>query len=97
MITFLKSLLYEYGEPSLTRLLTLYSWLLCQWAIHQAFYSGKVFTPEQWQILYALITGSLGGGIGLPMANKFYNSRYNTPQSGYMTKAGGGYSDNLRQ
>lgn len=87
MNAFIKGLLYEYGEPSLMRFLILADWILHLWGIHMAFYSGRQFGPEQWDILKVLIYGTTGGGIGMPIANKYYTSKNMSNPGRYITKS----------
>lgn len=101
MSGFIKGLLYEYGEPSLMRVLIICDWILHIWAVHMAFYSQISFNEHQWAILHDLIRGSTVGGIGMPIANKYFTSKNMSDPGRYITKAspmekGSGYDDNLR-
>lgn len=87
MSKFFKGLLYEYGEPSLMRCLILADWILHLWGIHMAFYSGRQFGPEQWSILSTIINGTTAGGIGMPIANKYFTSKNMSNPGRYITKA----------
>lgn len=78
--TWLKMLLYENGELSLTRTLAIVGWL--------AFLLVSIYLVWKgigWQNYesFAYFTG--GGGAATQVANKFINSKYNSPAGEYRT------------
>lgn len=93
---YIAGLLYENGEPSLVRLISTLNWFVFIWVLWYVCHNGRAFAPEEWYFWGSVAGGTGGFGGVLPMANKYYNSRYNTPEGGYMSKYNGGGASALR-
>lgn len=78
---YLKMLLYENDELSLTRVLAVMGWLAF---LGVSFY--LVWQQKGWQNYetFASLTG--GGGAATQIANKLINSKYNSEPGGYKQK-----------
>lgn len=75
---YLKMLLYENGELSLTRVLAVVGWAAF---LSVSFY--LVYTAQSWgnYDTFATLTG--GGGGAIQVANKLINSKFNSLPGGY--------------
>lgn len=78
---YLKMLLYENDELSLTRVITMVAWIAF---LAVSFY--LVYTAQAWgnYDTFAFLTG--GGGATTQVVNKFINSKYNSVPGGYQQK-----------
>lgn len=78
---YLKMLLYENNELSLTRCITVVAWAAF---LAVSFY--LVYTAQSWgnYDTFAFLTG--GGGATTQVVNKFINSKYNSVPGGYQQK-----------
>lgn len=78
---YLKMLLYENNELSLTRCITVIAWVAF---LAVSFY--LVYTAQSWgnYDTFAFLTG--GGGATTQVVNKFINSKYNSVPGGYQQK-----------
>lgn len=78
---YLKMLLYENNELSLTRCITVIAWAAF---LAVSFY--LVYTAQSWgnYDTFAFLTG--GGGATTQVVNKFINSKYNSVPGGYQQK-----------
>lgn len=78
---YLKMLLYENNELSLTRCITVIAWVAF---LAVSFY--LVYTAQAWgnYDTFAFLTG--GGGATTQVVNKFINSKYNSVPGGYQQK-----------
>lgn len=92
-MTYLKMLLYENGELSLTRVITVIAWAAF---LGVSFY--LVWTSQAWANYdtFAFMTG--GGGATTQVVNKFINSKYNSAPGSYQQRQeplrGGAHNDN---
>lgn len=92
-MTYLKMLLYENGELSLTRVITVIAWAAF---LGVSFY--LVWTAQAWANYdtFAFMTG--GGGATTQVVNKFINSKYNSAPGSYQQRQeplrGGAHNDN---
>lgn len=92
-MTYLKMLLYENGELSLTRVITVIAWAAF---LGVSFY--LVWTSQAWANYdtFAFMTG--GGGATTQVVNKFINSKYNSAPGSYQQRPeslrGGAHNDN---
>lgn len=92
-MTYLKMLLYENGELSLTRVITVIAWAAF---LGVSFY--LVWTSQAWANYdtFAFMTG--GGGATTQVINKFINSKYNSAPGSYQQRQeplrGGAHNDN---
>lgn len=92
-MTYLKMLLYENGELSLTRVITVIAWAAF---LAVSFY--LVWTAQAWANYdtFAFMTG--GGGATTQVVNKFINSKYNSAPGSYQQRQeplrGGAHNDN---
>ena len=92
-MTYLKMLLYENGELSLTRVITVIAWAAF---LGVSFY--LVWTAQAWANYdtFAFMTG--GGGATTQVVNKFINSKYNSVPGSYQQRPepvrGGAHNDN---
>lgn len=90
---YLKMLLYENGELSLTRVITVIAWAAF---LAVSFY--LVYTSQAWANYdtFAFLTG--GGGATTQVVNKFINSKYNSAPGNYAQRPehvkGGMHNDN---
>lgn len=80
-MVYLKMLLYENGELSLTRVITVIAWAAF---LAVSFY--LVWTAQAWANYdtFAFMTG--GGGATTQVVNKFINSKYNSVPGGYQQR-----------
>lgn len=78
---YIKMLLYENNELSLTRCITVIAWAAF---LAVSFY--LVYTAQSWgnYDTFAFLTG--GGGATTQVVNKFINSKYNSVPGGYQQK-----------
>lgn len=78
---YLKMLLYENNELSLTRCITVVAWAAF---LAVSFY--LVYTAQSWgnYDTFAFLTG--GGGATTQVVNKFINSKYNSVPGGYQQR-----------
>lgn len=78
---YLKMLLYENNELSLTRCITVIAWVAF---LAVSFY--LVYTAQAWgnYDTFAFLTG--GGGATTQVVNKFINSKYNSVPGGYQQR-----------
>lgn len=78
---YLKMLLYENDELSLTRCITVIAWAAF---LAVSFY--LVYTAQSWgnYDTFAFLTG--GGGATTQVVNKFINSKYNSVPGGYQQR-----------
>ena len=78
---YLKMLLYENNELSLTRCITVIAWVAF---LAVSFY--LVYTAQSWgnYDTFAFLTG--GGGATTQVVNQFINSKYNSVPGGYQQK-----------
>lgn len=78
---YLKMLLYENDELSLTRCITVVAWAAF---LAVSFY--LVYTAQAWgnYDTFAFLTG--GGGATTQVVNKFINSKYNSVPGGYQQR-----------
>lgn len=78
---YIRMLLYENGELSLTRVITVIAWAAF---LAVSFY--LVYTAQSWgnYDTFAFLTG--GGGATTQVVNKFINSKYNSVPGGYQQK-----------
>lgn len=78
---YIKMLLYENNELSLTRCITVVAWAAF---LAVSFY--LVYTAQSWgnYDTFAFLTG--GGGATTQVVNKFINSKYNSVPGGYQQK-----------
>lgn len=81
IVKYLKMLLYENNELSLTRCITVIAWVAF---LAVSFY--LVYTAQSWgnYDTFAFLTG--GGGATTQVVNKFINSKYNSVPGGYQQK-----------
>lgn len=81
---YLKMLLYENDELSLTRVITMVAWIAF---LAVSFY--LVYTQQAWANYdtFAAFTG--GGGATTQVVNKFINSKYNTVPGSYAQRPEG--------
>lgn len=92
-MVYLKMLLYENGELSLTRVITVIAWAAF---LAVSFY--LVWTAQVWANYdtFAFMTG--GGGATTQVVNKFINSKYNSAPGSYQQRQeplrGGAHNDN---
>lgn len=92
-MVYLKMLLYENGELSLTRVITVIAWAAF---LVVSFY--LVWTAQAWANYdtFAFMTG--GGGATTQVVNKFINSKYNSAPGSYQQRQeplrGGAHNDN---
>lgn len=90
---YIKMLLYENGELSLTRVITVIAWAAF---LGVSFY--LVWTAQAWANYdtFAFMTG--GGGATTQVVNKFINSKYNSVPGSYQQRQeplrGGAHNDN---
>ena len=70
----IKSLLYENGKLSLTRILAVAGFLVFCLGSFYLIYKGLTWGNYE---TFATMTG--GGGLATQVANKFLNSKYNSP------------------
>lgn len=89
MLNFCKGLLYENGEPSLVRLISALNWFVFIWVLWYVCQNSKSFSAEEWYFWGTVAAGCGGFGGALPMANKYFNSRYNSMDGQYITKQTG--------
>lgn len=80
---YVKMLLYENNELSLTRVLAISGWLAFLIVSFILVYKGV-----SWQNYETFSTMTAGGGAATQVANKFINSKYNSPAGGYKEKDG---------
>lgn len=80
---FMAGLLYENGEPSLTRVLSCVYFLLFAAVSAYLAVTGKTWTGYE---VFAAFAG--GAGVAGQVSNKYINSRFNTMPGGYETKKG---------
>ena len=78
---YLKMLLYENNELSLTRCITVIAWVAF---LAVSFY--LVYTAQSWgnYDTFAFLTG--GGGATTQVVNKLINSKYNSIPGGYQQR-----------
>lgn len=78
---YIKMLLYENNELSLTRCITVIAWVAF---LAVSFY--LVYTAQSWANYdtFAAFTG--GGGATTQVVNKFINSKYNSVPGGYQQR-----------
>lgn len=78
---YLKMLLYENNELSLTRCITVVAWVAF---LAVSFY--LVYTAQSWgnYDTFAFLTG--GGGATTQVVNKLINSKYNSIPGGYQQR-----------
>ena len=78
---YIRMLLYENGELSLTRVITVIAWAAF---LAVSFY--LVYTAQSWgnYDTFAFLTG--GGGATTQVVNKFINSKYNSVPGGYQQR-----------
>lgn len=92
-MVYLRMLLYENGELSLTRVITVIAWAAF---LAVSFY--LVWTAQAWANYdtFAFMTG--GGGATTQVVNKFINSKYNSAPGSYQQRQeplrGGAHNDN---
>ncbi len=79
-----KSLLYEAGQLSLTRVLTIASF-----ALFAAGTGYLLLSAQTWQHYDTFATLTAGGGLATQLGNKIVNSRYNSDQGQFPDKQGG--------
>lgn len=86
---YLKMLLYENNELSLTRCITVIAWAAF---LAVSFY--LVYTAQSWgnYDTFAFLTG--GGGATTQVVNKLINSKYNSIPGGYQQQRGVTHNDN---
>lgn len=90
---YMKMLLYENNELSLTRCITVVAWVAF---LAVSFY--LVWTAQAWANYdtFAFMTG--GGGATTQVVNKFINSKYNSAPGSYQQRQellrGGAHNDN---
>lgn len=90
---YVRMLLYENGELSLTRVITVIAWAAF---LGVSFY--LVWTAQAWANYdtFAFMTG--GGGATTQVVNKFINSKYNSALGSYQQRPepmrGGTHNDN---
>lgn len=93
IMKYIKMLLYENGELSLTRVITVIAWTAF---LAVSFY--LVWTAQAWANYdtFAFMTG--GGGATTQVVNKFINSKYNSAPGSYQQRPeplrGGAHNDN---
>lgn len=92
IMKYIKMLLYENGELSLTRVITVIAWAAF---LAVSFY--LVWTAQAWANYdtFAFMTG--GGGATTQVINKFINSKYNSAPGSYQQRPdfkGGLHNDN---
>lgn len=93
IMKYIKMLLYENGELSLTRVIAVIAWAAF---LAVSFY--LVWTAQAWANYdtFAFMTG--GGGATTQVANKLINSRYNSAPGSYQQRPeplrGGAHNDN---
>ena len=78
---YLKMLLYENEQLSLTRVLAISGWLAF---LIVSFY--LVWQNSNWQNYETFSTMTAGGGAVTQIANKFINSKYNSADGSYKEK-----------
>ena len=80
-VKYIKMLLYENNELSLTRCITVIAWAAF---LAVSFY--LVYTAQSWgnYDTFAFLTG--GGGATTQVVNKFINSKYNSVPGGYQQR-----------
>lgn len=80
-VKYIKMLLYENNELSLTRCITVIAWVAF---LAVSFY--LVYTAQSWANYdtFAAFTG--GGGATTQVVNKFINSKYNSIPGGYQQR-----------
>ena len=78
---YIRMLLYENDELSLTRVITVIAWAAF---LAVSFY--LVYTAQSWgnYDTFAFLTG--GGGATTQVVNKFINSKYNSIPGGYQQR-----------
>ncbi len=78
---YIRMLLYENGELSLTRVITVIAWAAF---LAVSFY--LVYTAQSWgnYDTFAFLTG--GGGATTQVVNKFINSKYNSVLGSYQQR-----------
>jgi hypothetical protein len=92
---YVRMLLYENGELSLTRVITVIAWAAF---LAVSFY--LVYTAQSWgnYDTFAFLTG--GGGATTQVVNKFINSKYNSALGSYQQRpepvARGGAHNDIR-
>ena len=81
IVKYIKMLLYENNELSLTRCITVIAWVAF---LAVSFY--LVYTAQAWgnYDTFAFLTG--GGGATTQVVNKFINSKYNSVPGGYQQR-----------
>ena len=81
IVKYLKMLLYENNELSLTRCITVIAWAAF---LAVSFY--LVYTAQSWgnYDTFAFLTG--GGGATTQVVNKFINSKYKSVPGGYQQR-----------
>lgn len=90
---YIRMLLYENGELSLTRVITVIAWAAF---LAVSFY--LAYTAQSWgnYDTFAFLTG--GGGATTQVVNKLINSKYNTAPGSYQQRPepvrGGVHNDN---
>lgn len=72
--SFFVSILYEQGEPSLTRLIAVLAYLSF---LAASFF--MIFTGQTWSGYDTFASVTAGGGSIMQILNKFINSKYNSP------------------
>ena len=80
---YIKMLLYENEQLSLTRVLAISGWLAF---LIVSFY--LVWKGSGWQNYETFSTMTAGGGAATQIANKFINSKYNSADGSYKEKDG---------
>ncbi|MEY2701387.1 MAG: hypothetical protein RLY43_7 [Bacteroidota bacterium] len=80
---YIKMLLYENNELSLTRLLAVTGWIAFLIVSGVLVYKGT-----NWQNYETFSTMTAGGGAATQIANKFINSKYNSQSGSYKEKDG---------
>lgn len=78
---YIKMLLYENNELSLTRVLAVTGWLAFLIVSGVLVYKGT-----NWQNYETFSTMTAGGGAATQIANKFINSKYNSQSGSYKEK-----------
>ena len=73
MINFLKSLIYENNQPSLTRIISIVSIIQFMYGSFYLLLSGQT-----WAHYESFASFTAGGGLATQVANKFVNSKYNS-------------------
>lgn len=74
---FVKGLMYENNEPSLTRVIAVVS--ECVFLLVVLY---LVITGQTWSHFDTLAYVAGGGGLGTQVTNKFINSKFNSPVGG---------------